>query len=148
MTGRVRVTGRVQPRIRHTGKVMAKVDPEVVREALGAEETGVVVPDVSQPFSLFAIRQRLVDVVRSSGGRPGLTGTTRRQKIPLSDETWERLEVLAHTLQASGISTSAGQLASVLLQQALEHLQDEDLQKLQQAVSQPVPARQSPARQR
>jgi hypothetical protein len=72
------------------------------------------------PITLFAVREELVQRLQSSGGRPGLAGTTRRAKIPLSDEEWLRLEELAASLSSPGFAPSAGQVASVLLTLSLD----------------------------
>src|SRR4051794_33102757 len=77
--------------------------------ALGS--TGATLERALAPITLFALREELGQRLQSSGGRPGLVGTTRRVKIPLSDQEWLQLEALA----APGFAPSAGQVASVLL---------------------------------
>jgi hypothetical protein len=71
------------------------------------------------PLTLFALREELVHRLQSSGGRPALAGTTRRAKIPLSDEEWGQLEELAAAIASPGFAPSAGQVASVLLSLSL-----------------------------
>lgn len=56
---------------------------------------------------------------QSSGGRPGIEGTSFRAKVPVGDLDWHRLEAIAASLSAQGFTPSAGQVASVLLSMAL-----------------------------
>jgi hypothetical protein len=37
MTNRIKITGKMSPRIRHTGRVEPLVDPQMVVDALGGE---------------------------------------------------------------------------------------------------------------
>src|SRR5207249_12014422 len=67
------------------------------------------------PLTLFALPEELVSRLQSTGGRPALAGTTRRAKIPLSDDEWVKLEELAAAIASPGFAPSAGQVASVLL---------------------------------
>jgi hypothetical protein len=69
---------------------------------------------------LFALRQELCERLQSTGGRRSLEGATRRQKIPLSEADWQRLQQLAELSQTNGMRPTAGQVAGTLLHQALE----------------------------
>src|SRR5262249_51696374 len=105
-----------------TARSLPRIDPAQVREALGAEESAAGLEQALAPVTLFAVREELVRRLQSGGGRPALAGTTRRAKIPLSDEQWERLEELAATIAAPGFAPSGGQVASVLLSLSLQAL--------------------------
>jgi len=69
-----------------------------------------------------AVRQELLSRLTSTGGRPGLKGTTRRQKIPLDDEDWSRLQKIAEALNDDEVRPTPGQVASVLLHRLLENI--------------------------
>lgn len=82
-------------------------------------------PGAPGSITLYALRQELLGRRQSSGGRPGIEGTSFRAKIPLGQRDWQRLESLAATLSAEGFSPSAGQVGSVLLSLALRSLTEE-----------------------
>jgi hypothetical protein len=119
MTKPIRTTDTTLRRIQDTSRPLRRIDPEQVRQALGAEETPARLTEALAPLTLFAVREELVNRLQSSGGRPGLAGTTRRAKIPLNDAEWEKLEALAAAVAAPGFAPSAGQVASVLLSLSL-----------------------------
>ena len=87
--------------------------PDVFTAAIGATRIGASSMGGS-PVSRTAVRQELARLLRSTGGRPGLEGSLRRQKIPLSGDEWVQLEYLSEVLEDSGITASAGQVARVL----------------------------------
>jgi hypothetical protein len=101
--------------IRDTATSLPRIDPAQVQQALGAEDSAEGLAQVLAPVTLFAVREELVRRLQSRGGRPALAGTTRRAKIPLNDEEWEKLEELAAAIASPGFAPSAGQVASVLL---------------------------------
>lgn len=116
---RIRIISPSLSHIKNTAPLLPAVDHGMVARELGAEPLGVV-PTEANPVSLYALRAALLDRRRSSGGRPGLEGTVRRQKIPLTDAQWSQLESIAQLVRASGIKVSAGQVASQLLDLALQ----------------------------
>lgn len=119
MTKEIRTTETTYRPIRDTSKPLPRITPEQVQQALGAEETTAGLAKALAPLTLFTVREELVNRLQSSGGRPSLAGTTRRAKIPLSDEEWLQLEELAAAIAESGVAPSAGQVASVLLSLSL-----------------------------
>jgi hypothetical protein len=121
MAAKLKIASRSGGVIRHSGSVARSVGPEAIAKALGAE---VVSKENARgaPIVLHALRQELESRVRSTGGRPGLEGATKIQKIPLKPEDWSRLEELAGELSRQGISATAGQVASVMIHSQLERL--------------------------
>jgi hypothetical protein len=115
MTKSIRPTETTLRPIRDTDSPLRRVDAAQVRQGLGAEETPQALAEALAPLTLFALREELVSRLQSSGGRPALAGTTRRAKIPLSDDDWHKLEELAAAIASPGFAPSAGQVASVLL---------------------------------
>ncbi|MCL0065539.1 hypothetical protein M1N79_01455 [Dehalococcoidia bacterium] len=104
--------------VKDIGPTQRQVDFKVVAEELGAEDMGVTIDTRQGPISLFALRQFLLERLRSSGGRPALVadGRKRRNKISLSDEDWIKLETIAkYYQQEEGINVSPGQIASALI---------------------------------
>jgi hypothetical protein len=115
MTKRIRTTERTLKPLRDTSVVLPRVEASHIEVALGAESSAERLEHVLAPITLFAVREELVKRLQSSGGRPALSGTTRRAKIPLSDAEWLELEEIAAAISAPGFAPSAGQVASVLL---------------------------------
>jgi hypothetical protein len=122
MSRRIRTTEPTAPRIRTSEPTMQHVDPRAVGKALGGEPCSERLEGSPGPITLYALRQELLGRRQSSGGRPGIEGTSFRAKIPLGEHDWQRLETLAATLSAEGFSPSAGQVGSVLLSLALRSL--------------------------
>ena len=104
--------------IKNVGPTQRQVNSKVLAKELGAETVGVTIDARQGPISLFALRQFLVERLRSSGGRPALVGALkkRRNKIPLFDEDWIKLEKIAkYYKQKEGINVSPGQIAAALV---------------------------------
>lgn len=106
-------------RIADKSRTVRRIEPAIVAQALGAVPADAVEVSTQGPASLLALRQEILRRLVSSGGRPGLAGTNRRQKIPLDDSDWRELERIAATLRAHDIRATAGQVASILLHRAL-----------------------------
>ena len=120
MTKRVKLTKARARRIRSTSRTATKVDPALVAFALGAENIEAYVAGPLGSPALGDLRRRLFLGLKSSGGRPGLEGAERRQKIPMSDDDWERLQEIASSLASEAATPTAGQVASQLLHDAIE----------------------------
>ena len=118
---RIKIIGRAQPLIRDMGPAQPLVDPSTVAAALGAVEIGTVI-DGGSPPSFAALRHELSQRLMSAGGRPALTGTDRRQKIPLSNDDWTRLCELAQRVADADTRPAPAQVASALLHLALANL--------------------------
>ena len=103
--------------IKNTSKSVPRLDPTKVAEALGAESSETATLDGlgGGPLSLYQVRQELFRRLQSTGGRPSLSGTSGRKKIPLNEQQWSELEEIASEVASPGFSPSAGQIASVLL---------------------------------
>src|SRR4051794_7566872 len=119
MAKRIETSEPTVQRIQTTEPSVPRLDPEAVAKALGAEPCPESIEGQPGPVTLYALRQELIARRQSSGGRPGIEGTSFRAKIPLNALDWERAEALAAALSAEGFSPSAGQVASVLLSIAL-----------------------------
>ena len=102
--------------------VQRKVDPRVVATALDAKP---ISNKSSRFLDVLEVRQALQSMVRSSGGRPGITSAVERVKIPRIEEDWAKLEELASKLREPGQTESKlslAQVAAVVLHLALERL--------------------------
>jgi hypothetical protein len=118
----IRPTEPTVPRLRPMEPAVRHLDPDRVAAALGAEPGPEHILGQPGPITLYALRSERLRRRQSSGGRPGLEGTSLRAKIPLPEQDWARLEDLAASLSTEGFSPSAGQVASVLLSLALRSL--------------------------
>ncbi|HUR54074.1 MAG TPA: hypothetical protein VMZ71_08075 [Gemmataceae bacterium] len=115
MTKRIRVTSPAPKVIRDTSTPLPHLSHDKVTAGLGAEPSDQKLEDALSPITLFAVRSELMSRLQSSGGRPALTGTSRRAKVPLGDSDWQELEELAAVVSGPGFYPTAGQIASVLL---------------------------------
>lgn len=111
----VKDQGRKARRIDVTGSSAPKIAGEVVAGALGADETGGHVHLEGSLPAFTALRDELRERLRSSGGRPKLAGTVRRQKVPMRESDWGVLTELAALLKERNVRASPGQVASAIL---------------------------------
>lgn len=124
MTKRVVDKGIGSLRIIDTSKTLESVDSIYVAESLGAELLEAVKDSSGSPFTIKAVKQELLLRLRSSGGRPGLMGATRRQKIPLSEDEWQKLQKLSDELARANVNTTPGQIAGIIIHCALKNLEE------------------------
>lgn len=106
--------------IRDASAPLPLVAQATVATGLGAEASDLKLEKALAPITLFALRSELLSRLQSQGGRPALSGTSRRAKVPIEDSQWADLEELAALVSAPGCSPSAGQIASVLLGLAVQ----------------------------
>jgi hypothetical protein len=110
-------------RVKIGGTSARRVDPATIAQKLGATVVSAGPSPRQSPVGLMALRNELFARLASSGGRPGLAGATRRQKVPLSDSDWRQLEQLSGELRRTDLHASPGQVASMLLHTALRLVQ-------------------------
>jgi hypothetical protein len=122
MTKRIRTTEPTFKIIKDTSATLPLLDPAQVATALGAEPYPVTLEAALGPITLAAVRAELANRLQSTGGRPGLSETTRRAKIPLADQDWLELEKMATAISSPVCAPSAGQVASVLLRMSIKSL--------------------------
>jgi hypothetical protein len=134
MAKRIHTPESTVNRIHVSEPATPRLDPRVVADALGAESCPERLEGQPGPVTLYALRQELIRRRQSSGGRPGIEGTSFRAKIPLNDQDWQRAEALAAALSAEGFSPSAGQVASVLLSIALRSVTPDPKEEAQEHV--------------
>jgi hypothetical protein len=120
----IKVKGKSLPKVRVRGDTLERVEGSVVAEGLDAESDHASLSVAQGPVALAALRQALVEQLRSTGGRPSL-GASRRQKIPLHDADWELMLRIANLLTDGEIRPTPGQVASELLRQRLREVEDE-----------------------
>ena len=119
MTKHIQISEPAVKHIRQSDRAVRRLEPQTVADALGGEPCPEHIEGQPGPVTLYALRQELLRRRQSSGGRPGIEGTSFRAKIPVGNQDWQRLEALAASLSASGFVPSAGQVASILLSIAL-----------------------------
>jgi hypothetical protein len=115
-------SGKSLPKIKNTGKTLKRIEPDKLSKLLGAEIVSTEAVESGSPVSLFALREYILENLRSTGGRPAIETNAKRQKIPLSEETWQALTALTSILRADGVSISPGQMASAIIRQGLLQL--------------------------
>ncbi|MEW6753367.1 MAG: hypothetical protein AB1505_20655 [Candidatus Latescibacterota bacterium] len=72
------------------------------------------------PIDLLQLRAEIRKRLRSSGGRPTDPGWSVQRLVPFRGERWSQLEELAGRLSTEERRVSAGQLAALLIERALD----------------------------
>jgi hypothetical protein len=132
MAKRLRSTEPTVKRLQATEPPLRRLDQDTVAAALGGEPGPERIEGRPGPLTLYALHQELLRRRQSSGGPPGLEGTSFRAKIPVGDQDWHRLEAIAASLAAEGFAPSPGQVASVLLSLALRSVAADPTQEAQE----------------
>jgi hypothetical protein len=123
MSQRIHITSAGLKRIIPTNPTVRSIEADLVATALGAEPAPLATLETAgSPVTKLTLRAELQERLSSQGGRPGLSGATRRQKIPLSETEWVKLEELAAELAEPSLRPSPGQVAGVLLSTVLRSL--------------------------
>lgn len=114
--------------LRDTSPKRRLLDPALIEKSFSAKAAGS-----SRGLDLFAIRDAMEKMLRSTGGRPALHGTTAQAKIPKISEDWDRLQEIAQAANNSRHKPSTGQIAAVVLHLALERIPAKDLKEAARA---------------
>lgn len=107
----------IYERLDDQSPTLERVNPRDLAEALGAVESGTAVTTKS-PFSMWAVRSRLLSEIVSTGGRPARRDASVR-KIPVTDAEWSALDGIATLLKHDGVTATPGQVAGILLHHSL-----------------------------
>jgi len=117
---RINVRGTSR-RFRVTAPGAVHVSHEEVAQALGAEQVGPSRTRPVSPVAILALRERVGRLLKSTGGRPALEGAAARKKIPLQEGDWPKLQEIAAKVEGEGgVKATPGQIAAVLLHEAIE----------------------------
>jgi hypothetical protein len=108
--------GITEPRSRR------RLAPEEIAKGLGAERAGAVPPGGS-PISAYAVRQELYRRLRSTGGRPALTDTDLKPKIPMRKSQWKKLQELARRVETDSFHPTPAQIASIILDAGIDQFE-------------------------
>ena len=131
--GRIQFDDKTKSRIQFDDpQTRRRLTDRDVEQALGAEFVGVL-PKGGNPLSAYALRNELFERLRSSGGRPSLVGADIRTKVPMRTSAWEKLEVIAKSVETKTFHPTASQVASVLLDLAITKYEAEDVDIEQRA---------------
>ncbi len=120
MSKRIKVISKTLPKIVSTSKMLRKIEPEKVSGALGAKEVFEIDTDRNiGSISGIALRMEIVEKIKSTGGRPSITFADGEKKIPISDENWETLKVMANffteSIGSKSKKVTPTHLASIIL---------------------------------
>jgi hypothetical protein len=93
-----------------------------VMAALGGRPLGIKAADDMAPVALLTIRDALMQRLRTTGGRPALSGDGPRQRVQVSAEDWRTIVDIASHVEVGRHKASPAQIASVLIHLALERI--------------------------
>jgi hypothetical protein len=88
--------------------------------------------DTRAPAMLLAVRDALMDRLRSTGGRPALSGDGLRQRVHVSAQDWQRIADIADHVEVGRHKPSPAQVASVLIHLALKRISSKEIDRLMQ----------------
>ncbi len=110
--------------IKDTTKNQKRISHRLIADTLGAKEIGIKIDPKRNPISLFTLRKFILKRLISTGGRPKLRGATKeRNKIPLIEGDWQKLESIAENYKKKdGINVSPGQIGSSLIHSILSQI--------------------------
>lgn len=92
-----------------------------IARALGATSAFAAGPSgLGTPLDWLALGEEVRTRLRSSGGRPTDPDWDMSRCIRFDKQHWAQLERLAEALGRDGAKVSAGQLAAILLERAIE----------------------------
>jgi hypothetical protein len=101
-----------------------------VMTALGGRPLGIKPGDDKAPLALLTIRDALMQRLRTTGGRPALSGDGPRQRVQVSAEDWQAIVDIASHVAVGRHKASPAQVASVLIHLALERIPQGELRGL------------------
>lgn len=107
----------IYERVEDSSQTLERVDPRELAESLRAEEIATGSTPKS-PFSMWALRSRLLAEIVSTGGRPARREASLR-KIPVTDAEWAALDGIATLLKQEGVTATPGQVGGILLHHSL-----------------------------
>jgi sugar phosphate isomerase/epimerase len=102
--------------------------------AFGARALGINSGDDKAPVALLTIRDALMQRLRSTGGRPALSGDGSRQRVQVSAEDWKSIVDIASHMEVGRHKASPAQVASALIHLALERIPQGEITALVGAV--------------
>ena len=95
----------------------------LLADVLGASTSFAVTQRHDGPFGAAALLEEVKGRLVSRGGRPSDPDATIRRLVPLKRQVWRALQTQARILsRRRGRPISPGQLAAVLLEQGVSHL--------------------------
>jgi hypothetical protein len=108
-----------------------EIDMNKIAKALGAERRGAVRAEGGH----FGAMQLVAEVqarfkTPAGGGRGTDPAWTEKRLLPLTPETLNRLEHLAGAIGKQGVNISPLQVAALLLEHAIDDVDDEDAAEL------------------
>jgi hypothetical protein len=98
------------------------VDAAIVAKAFDAMPAGS-----STGLDLFALREAMRRMLKSTGGRPALEGSASQAKIPRIAEDWRKLEKLAAATGDLEHKPSVGQMAAMVLHLGLQRISEDEV---------------------
>jgi hypothetical protein len=98
--------------------------------AFGGRPLEIQPGDDEAPAALLTIRDVLMQRLRTTGGRPALSGDGTRQRVQVSAEDWRTIVDIASHVAVGRHKASPAQVASVLIHLALERIPQGEIRRL------------------
>lgn len=111
----------------------SKPTPLPIRDvvtALNGRPLAMKIGNTLAPVTLLAIREVLMERLRSTGGRPALSGDSSRQRVQVLAKDWQKITSIANRVEVGRHKPSPAQVASVLIHFALENVSSGEIDNL------------------
>jgi hypothetical protein len=129
----LKLTGRTaRSRLKNVSRKPRAIATQDVVAAFGGRSLAMKVGDTRAPAMLLAVRDALMDRLRSTGGRPALSGDGLRQRVHVSAQDWQRIADIADHVEVGRHKPSPAQVASVLIHLALKRISSKEIDRLMQ----------------
>lgn len=124
------VARTARSRLKNTSFGPTRLPVNDVVAALRGQPLSLKAGNTEAPVTLLAIRDTLMERLRSTGGRPSLSGDGSRQRVQVSEDDWQIITSIADRVDVGRHKPSPAQVASVLIHVALESVSLDEIDRL------------------
>ncbi|PUE55528.1 hypothetical protein [Limnohabitans parvus] len=116
-------------RIRDTSNLGVKVPADFIQNTFGARPVAS-----TTRMDLLQLRDLMSEMLQSTGGRPSLSHSSDRVKLPKLESDWAAIEEISQRLAPQLVfKPSPAQVAAVMLHWAVSHMNEEDIKHAMKA---------------
>lgn len=126
MTTKIKfISGKTKSILKDLSKnKVSRISQSVIKEAFNTQATVS-----SGVLDLFAVRESMTKLIRSSGGRPSIEGAESQVKIPRIEQDWTVINALASATADLPHKPSPTQVAAILLHLAISRIPKQDIEE-------------------
>lgn len=118
------ISGKPKTTLKDVSKKAPRLDQSAIEKTFRAKAAGS-----SEGSDIFAVRESMTRLLRSSGGRPSLAGAGSQVKIPKIETDWTKIDALAQASADLPHKPSPTQVAAIVLHLALTRIPEKDIEE-------------------